>query len=236
MEQTKAVAIGQRIKELLKNTTATQMLENCQRVQAQLVSVKAKKELINSFTRKIEVLSTIRGKNVSEENFAQMLGISRLTLRRVEDGDIGKTEELRLNDEQISWICTLTNTHPNYVMCETDIKDPAVYHREMSRIEDEALEAYENEEKAKIESLRAFFNECGYLYEYIGNEGWYMFADDGQEPAPAGPHKLTEKDGDADTFYLSSTELEELKSRLSDTIAFEHFRIIRRRDKENGNG
>lgn len=166
---------------------------------------------------------------VSQENFADMIGLSdRTQIYRYEKGQAvpGK--------KRLKKIADVANTTVAYLLGETDIKDPLLYYQATEAAADEGYSEYIAEETAKIEHLKSFFNRCGFLYENIGNEARYDFAvfDNKQ---PAGPHKLTDKRGLTDTLYLSDEEINGLFSNMSDALAFECFRILRMRDKENGN-
>ncbi len=167
---------------------------------------------------------------VSQESFADMIGLSdRTQVYRYEKGQAvpGK--------KRLKKIAEIANTTVAYLLGETDIKDPLLYYQATETAADEGYSEYIAEETAKVEHLKSFFNRCGYLYENISNEACYEFAVfDGKQPI--GPHKLTDKTGLSDPLYLSDEEIKSLFANMSDALAFECFRIIRRRDKENGNG
>ena len=192
--------------------------------------------LVSERFQRLRLTETIgkKGKPMTQEEFAASIHLSPSTVKRYE------TKNPVLTETALLYFARYFKTTINYLIGETEIKDPLLYYQEEMRIEDEALDAYETECRVKVERIKALFELCGYSYENIENSKEYIangFAEAlGEKSIFPGPHKLTDPEGLNDTIYLSDEELENIKRLLGDAVAFECFRIKRGRDKKDGNG
>lgn len=167
---------------------------------------------------------------VSQENFAEMIGLSDRT--QVYRYEIGKALP---GKKRLKKIADATNTTVEYLLGETDIKDPLLYYKTLDDAAAEGMSQYETEIQAENERNKNLFAMCGYKYENISRTAVYDF--DGIE-GPAvydGPHKLIDPQGINETIYISDDELKNIKRQLGDTVAFECYRIKRGRENRNGN-
>lgn len=238
MEQNekKAKIIGERIKYLRENATCGKMRYHYERAQKTGVPIQLGAQAKNT------LYASKENSKVSQETLAAILGKSRSTIDRCERGELGKKGEIKLKDTDLALFARLVGVCVPYIIGETDIADPMEYELQLDREEDEALTSIEEYRLEQIRQYETLFKLCGFQYENIEYNPEYMrdafcaFFEDA--PYYGGPHKLTEQNaaGDAVALYLSDDELEKLKERLYDTVAFECFCIKRGRDKDNGNG
>lgn len=229
-----AAAIGERIKELIESTPSAAMKKWYEHYKKQGVK----------FSDRVEnEIVSLKSKKISQERIASILGIGRLKFRRALCGDVGKSGKLRLNEEQLILIGYLTGSHIAYITGETDVRNEISYsaYCELTAENDEAMDAYYDYQREQNEKTATLLALCGYKYENIEDTTEYTRDEclwdfqDGYIRHYAGPHKITDNITE-DTIYVSDRDLEKLKERLYDTVAFECFCIKRGRDKDNGNG
>lgn len=235
MEQNKEKAkiIGERIKYLRENTTCGKMRYHYERARKTGVPIQLGPQAKNT------LYASKENSKVSQETMAAIIGKSRSTLVRCERGELGKKGEIKLKDTDLALFARLVGVCVPYILGETDIADPVEYEMQLDKEEDEALASIEEYRLEKIKQYETLFKLCGFQYENIEHKAEYDFCAFFEGvPYYEGPHKLTEQNaaGDTAALYLSDDELEKLKDRLGDTVAFECFRIKRGRDNDNGNG
>lgn len=238
MEQNKEKAkiIGERIKYLRENTTCGKMRYHYERARKTGVPIQLGPQA------KSTLYAAKENRKAAQQTLADILGISRSTLDRCERGELGKKGEIKLKNTDLALFARLVGVCVPYILGETDIADPVEYEMQLDKEEDEALTSIEEYRLEKIKQYETLFKLCGFQYENIEYTTEYMrdafCAFFGEAPYYGGPHKLTEQNAAGDTvaLYLSDDELEKLKDRLGDTVAFECFRIKRGRDNDNGNG
>ena len=180
--------------------------------------------------RKTETVGKGRkGKFMSQAELADALHLSEMTIKRYENNNP------TLGQSTLAYLATFFNTTDAYLSGATDIKDPLLYYKSLDDAAAEGLSKYETEIQVEIEKIKNLFLMCGYQYENISGTSSYDFDGIGAPAVYGGPHKLIDPQGINETIYLSDDELENIKRQLGDMVAFECFRILRRRGKENGN-
>lgn len=161
---------------------------------------------------------------MSQEEFANKIGYSRIQLSRFETGQV-----LPDNDT-LRKIARLTNTHPAYLKGDTDIKDYSAYLLEDETAAMEGLSEYEKSIQIEISKKQTFFELCGVQYQNVDSEDFYIVDEFRPHRVYNGPHELTIPECGG-KVYLSDEDLQTLFTLMHDVISFECFRLKERRSQ-----
>lgn len=162
--------------------------------------------------------------NLTQDELAKAIGCDRITIRRWERHNV-----TRVNIEQLDLLVKFFKTTPEYILGETDIRDPDEYFYF-------ALGEYGEDEnltykRAKEAHTKSFFDLCGFEYSDTditpGPEEFLPdLTDNGLRH-----HKLHRKAGRFQDLYLSDGELKQLMDSMSNYVEFECYKILKNRDE-----
>ncbi len=190
--------------------------------------------------RDLRAITVHDGKRLTQAQLAEKMGLSEEQIKRYEKYGLPKRPGVR--NAKALLLAKIFGVVPEYIKGETSIKDPLQYYAWLEQSEAEAEDAalagaaeVFAEEEAREVRYKNLFSMCGYQYEYIGRTTAYDFGGISGTTQYNGPHELRDSQGTNNALYLNDDELKYLMQRLSDTVAFECYRIQRGRDKSHGN-
>lgn len=168
-------------------------------------------------------------KGWSQEKCAEELGVSDLTVRRLElNADFKHRGEYPATKKTARKLEERTGTFWKYWFGETDHTDEAQYKEALQDWADreqgmsEALAEMDREYERRVNQYRSLFSMIGYHYENIEHTAAYDMAGLTGE-APIGPHNLTRVGGNNKKVNLSDIQLESLIAYLKKQMDFAIF-------------
>lgn len=169
----------------------------------------------------------------SQEKCAEELGVSDLTIRRLElNAEHKHRGEYPATKKTARKLEEKTGIFWKYWFGETDHTDEAQYKGALQDLADreqgmsEALAEMDREYEQRVNRYCGLFSMVGYQYENIEHTVIYDMAGLTGE-APIGPHNLVRIGGDGKVVNLSDAQLESLIAYLKKQMDFAIFDLTR---------